>query len=145
MPRNTNSFTIAQYILLFLVAALCIGIVAWTMISAHRQMQSDNAAADVRVIHISNNDPCVQEITNTVSQMWAYNLAAVPQEYLNMVGEYANEQITTRTHGSCNDVAFVCRPGQLRRECDPCAIASGREIAINRQIEDMVQQQCTNK
>ncbi len=31
---QTNSFTIAHYILLFLVVALCIGIIAWVMVHA---------------------------------------------------------------------------------------------------------------
>lgn len=140
MANQTTSFGIAQYILLFLVAALCVGIVAWTMITAAHK---DNITASTPTItHITNTDPCVQNITNTVSQIWAYNPELVPQIYMDMATNYANEQITTKIYGACNDIKFVCRPGQIRRDCDPCAIGGGRQMAMDQQIADMVQENC---
>lgn len=140
MSRDTNSFSIAQYILLFLVVVLCIGIVAWTLVHTGRNMKSENPATNV--VHITNTDPCVQNIMNVVSQTWAYNPNSVPQKYLDLATQYANAQITTRIHGACNEITFVCRPGQIRRDCDPCALSSARQIAMDQQIADMIQSNC---
>ncbi len=139
MANQTTSFGIAQYILLFLVAALCVGIVAWTMIAAANKKHNNGAQT---ITHITNTDPCVQNITNQVSQIWAYNPELVPQVYMDIAKNYANEQITTKIHGACNDITFVCRPGQIRRDCDPCAIGGGRQIAMDQQIADMIQENC---
>lgn len=139
MANRTNSFSIAQYILLFGIAAACIGLVAWTMISAHRQ---SNNNTPVTVTHIQNDDPCVQEVINTVSKLWAYNSDMIPQKYWDMADAYANETITTKIRGACNEINFVCRVGQIRRDCDPCAVASGREIAREQQITDMIEINC---
>lgn len=140
MANQTNSFSIAQYILLFFVVVLCIGIVAWTLVHTGRRVDSENKTPSV--IHITNTNPCVADITNKISQIWAYNPELVPQRYLDMATNYANEQITTRIHGSCNDVSFVCRPGQIRRNCDPCALSSARQIAMDQQIADIIHMEC---
>ncbi|MDO4424027.1 MAG: hypothetical protein Q4C08_04505, partial [Pseudomonadota bacterium] len=54
--HNTSAFTIAHYILLFLVTGLCISIIAWIMISRN------NNQSPQTVVHIKNTDPCVQRI-----------------------------------------------------------------------------------
>ena len=59
--------------------------------------------------------------------------------------EYLNEPILNRTYGICQDVAFVCHPGQTRRECDPCAVPSARAIAKQQQIADMIKTNCTTE
>ncbi len=139
MANQTNSFTIAHYILLFFVVGLCIGIAAWIMITTRNANPKNNIES---VTHISNDDPCVQNIMNSVSQMWAYNPGAVPQKYWRIASEYADEQIVTRIQGHCNNVAFTCRPGQIRRDCDPCAVGGGRQMAIDQHIADMVKINC---
>lgn len=137
--NNTNSFTIAHYILLFLVVGLCIGIAAWIMISSRTATPKNNVEP---VVHISNTDPCSRQTMNAIAQMWAYDPGMVPQKYWDMAAEYANEQIVTRIHGNCNSVNFTCRPGQIRRDCDPCAIGTGRQIAMDQHIADTIRQNC---
>ncbi len=139
MAKQTNPFTIAHYILMFLVAGLCIGVVAWAMISAGGNRPVSNVEP---VTHIANTDPCSQKMMNAVAQMWAYNPGAVPQKYWDLAAEYANEQIKTRIRGACNDVKFVCRPGQIRRDCDPCALGSARQMAMDQQTADMIAENC---
>ncbi len=142
IKNNTNSFTIARYILLFLVVIITIVIIAWTLVSSHRRTTN---SSQQNVIHISNNDPCVQDVTNTISRIWAYSPSMVPQKYADMIRQYINAPITERINGACNDTRFVCRPGQIRRECDPCALASARAAAMDQHIADTVARDCATK
>lgn len=138
---DTNSFTIAHYILLFLVIGLCICIVAWFMITRHNNHPTNNVTTTIT--HISNASPCVQRTIDTVEKMWRYDPKSVPQKYWNIAIEYLNEPITSRTYGLCQDVAFVCHTGQIRRECDPCAVPSARAFAKQQQIADMIKMNCS--
>ena len=52
MSVNTTSFKIAQYILMFLVAILCIGIVAW-ILSGGDKSDTHDASAD-NIIQITD-------------------------------------------------------------------------------------------
>ena len=140
---NTNSFTIAHYILLFLVIGLCICIVAWILIVRHNNNPTNNVTPTIT--HINNASPCVQRTINTVEKMWRYDPKSVPQKYWNIAIEYLNEPISARTYGLCQDVAFVCHTGQIRRECDPCAVPSARAIAKQQQIADMITMNCSEK
>ena len=69
---------------------------------------------------------------------------AVPQKYWDMAGNYLNQTITTRTYGICQDVAYTCRPGQIRRDCDPCAALSARDWAQSIHVVDMIRENCGN-
>lgn len=139
MAYNTNSFTIAHYILLFLVVALCIGIIAWILISANNSRPTNNIEP---VVRITNTDPCVKAARDSIAQMWAYTPGAVPEKYRLMAADYANEQITTRMRGTCNDTAFLCRPGQIRRDCDPCAMGTAIQMATEQHIADTIKENC---
>ena len=139
---NTNSFTIAHYILLFLVTIICISIISWVVIKRNNPTPQNNITPTI--VHVKSVDPCVQRITNTVAQMWAYNPRMVPQKYWQIASDYLDEVITTRTYGICQDVAFTCRPGQKRIECDPCAVPSARAFAQDRQTADMISENCPN-
>lgn len=140
---NTNTYTIAHYILLFLVIGLCICIAAWIMISRHNQSPQNNITPTIT--HISNKSPCIRRTIDTIEQMWRYDPKSVPQKYWNIAIEYLNEPMLNRTYGICQDVAFVCYPGQTRRECDPCAVPSARAIAKQQQIADMIKTNCTTE
>lgn len=140
MAIQTNSFKISRYILLALVLILCIGIITWTLVSKNRVAQSDTTVDNV--IRITNNDPCIQNVNSIVAQMWAYDEPDIPQKYRDMITQYLDTEITSRIDGMCNDVKFVCRPGQLRRDCDPCATGSARQFAMEKQISDMIAEQC---
>lgn len=137
---NTNSFTIAHYILLFLVVGLCISIIAWIMIARNNSSPVNNVSQNI--IHVRDTDPCVQRIRNTVAQMWAYDPRAIPQKYWIIATEYLNQTINTPTYGICQDVAFTCHVGQLRRDCDPCAVPSARAYAMDIHTADLIQENC---
>ena len=146
MPKfkvNTSAFTIAHYILFFLVVVLCITVAAWIMISRHNATPENNVQANV--LHLTNSSPCVRRSIDTVEKMWKYDPKSVPDKYWNIAMEYMNEQITARTYGLCQDVVFVCHTGQIRRDCDPCAVPSAREFAKQQQIADMIKMNCTSE
>ena len=142
MPRKqelqTTPFTIAHYILLFMVVVTCISIVAWLIIARYRTQQYHRTD----ITYIMNNDPCVDKTRDAVSRMWAYNQELIPTRYKTMADTYANNAILTRTSGYCNGIPFTCRAGQLRRTCDPCAIVAGRNIAMEYHIADMIRANC---
>jgi hypothetical protein len=140
IQSNASPFNIAHYILLCLVVLICIGLIAWVMIKRNNPEPENNIAP--AVIRVSNDDPCVQRVTETVLRMWAFNPRAVPQKYWDMALNWLNQPITTRMYGLCQDVAFVCRVGQLRKDCDPCAVPSARDYAQGRHIADMIQENC---
>lgn len=144
MKTNTqklNTFTIAHYILLFFVVVLCIGVVAWTLTRGSKSVAAN--ADNTNVIHVTENiSPCAQKIMNQVSQIWAYNPELIPETYLNIANDYVNASITEHTRGECNNVKFTCRVGDIRRDCDPCALGTARQIAMDRQIADMTAQYC---
>ena len=140
---NTNTYTIAHYLLLFLVIGLCICIAAWIMITRHNNNPINNVTPTIT--HISSTLPCVKRTVDTVEQMWRYDPKSVPQKYWNIAIEYLNEPITAHTYGLCQDVAFVCHTGQIRRECDPCAVPSARAFAKQQQIADMIKMNCSSE
>lgn len=140
MIKQITSFKTTQYILLFFIVIICIWLAAWLIISNSRAKKLD--ADTINVIHITNNDPCAQRVNNYVARLWAYTPENVPEKYLIMADEYANEKITTKIKGACNNIKFTCRAGQIRKDCDPCAVTSGRQFAMEQQISDIISQEC---
>lgn len=136
-----TSFKIAKYILFLLVLVLCIWIIIYIFVSEDNESRTNSN--EENIIRVNNNQsPCEKNITNNVSQMWAYNFESVPQKYINIMEEYLNEPITMRESGYCNDTKFTCKPGQLRKDCDPCALGSARQFALNQQIADEIAKEC---
>ena len=135
---QTTPFTIAHYILLFMVTVVCASIVTWLIIARHNATVADSA----NITKIMNNNPCVQQTRSAVSRMWAYNQELIPTRYKTVADTYANNAVLTRVSGYCNDVPFTCRAGQLRRTCDPCAVGAGRDKAMEIHIADMVRANC---
>ena len=135
---QTTPFTIAHYILLFMVAVVCTSIVVWLIIARHNATVADS----INITKIMNNDPCVNQTREAVSRMWSYNQELIPMRYKTMANTYANNAVLTRTSGYCNDVPFTCRAGQLRRTCDPCAVVAGRNMAMEVHIADMIRANC---
>ncbi len=140
---NTNSFTIAHYILLFLVVILCISIIAWVMIARNQTAPQNNVQQNI--LHTTGATPCVKRAIKTVENMWENDPRSVPEKYWNIAIEYINEPISVRTYGLCQDVAFVCNPGQLRRNCDPCAVPNARAYAKSIQISDVIENNCNKQ
>ena len=145
MAQQTNSFTIAHYLLLAVVVILCVFLVSWALISGHNTATSyvSDDGAEIPTPQITTKiSPCAQQMTNAVAQMWAYNYDVVPQKYTDMIYEYAQEEITTPTTGYCNNTRFSCNTGQTRAQCDPCALNSARARAMEAHIKDAVAQNC---
>lgn len=139
---NTSSFTIAHYILLFLVTGLCICVIAWLMISRNNTNTTNDIGQNV--IHLNSGNPCIKRTIDTIEKMWENDPKSVPQKYWDIAIEYLNTPIYTTTYGICQDVAFVCNTGQIRRDCDPCAIPSARAFAKQQQIADTIKTGCTH-
>ena len=137
---NTTPFTIAHYILLFLVTVICICIIAWVIIKRTNSDPRNNITPTIT--HISGHDSCTKRATNIVMKMWAYDPKSVPARYWQIATDYMNEKITARTYEICQDVAFTCRIGERRRDCDPCAVPSARAYAQSIQIADLIPQIC---
>lgn len=142
MPKQkefqTTSFTIAHYILLFMVIVTCASIVVWLILDRYKTQQEHST----NMTNIINNDPCIAQTRDAISRMWAYNQELIPSRYKTMADTYANNAILTRTSGYCNGIPFTCRAGQLRRTCDPCALDTGRTIAMRYHIGDMIRANC---
>ena len=56
MSTHTTSFKIAQYILMFLVAVLCVGIIIWVLTAGKKN--NDGQPSVDNVIRITNTNPC---------------------------------------------------------------------------------------
>lgn len=57
MSTQTTSFKIAQYILMFLVAVLCVGIIIWVLTAGKKN--NDGQPSVDNVIRVTNTNPCV--------------------------------------------------------------------------------------
>ena len=136
---NTNSVRIAHYILLFAVAILCISIVAYAIIHRDNPTPTSNVHPSARAQY---QTPCSQRTADTIAQMWAYDQKSVPQKYWDIAMNYLNQPVPTATYGICQDVAFHCRSGEIRRNCDPCAVPSARMHAMDIHIRDAIKQNC---
>ena len=135
---QTTPFTIAHYILLFMVTVVCVSIVAWLIIGRYNTGLTNNVSVSYRL----SKDPCVVQTREAIAKMWDYNQELIPMRYKTMVDMYINDAILTRFSGYCKDTAFTCRAGQLRRTCDPCAIDTGRRQAMERHILDAIDVKC---
>lgn len=136
---DTSAVGIAHYILLFLVVVGCISLVAWTLIKNNNLNSSGNTTS---VIHVKNSYPCVQRARSTVAHMWEYDPNAVPQKYWDIAENYMNQVIPAQTYGICQDVAFVCNVGEIRQDCDPCAVPNARKLAQGIHVADIVKEYC---
>ncbi|MEE1111526.1 MAG: hypothetical protein UIH99_04910 [Alphaproteobacteria bacterium] len=146
MPKfktNISSFTIAHYILLFLVTITCIGIIAWVIIYRNNNAPENNV--HLPVTHIQGSNPCVKRTIETVNKMWRYDPKMVPGKYWDIAMRYMNQPITHETFGVCQDVGYICHPGQIRRDCDPCAVPAARKYAQEIHISDMLAEHCDTK
>ena len=136
---STNSFTIAHYILLFFVTTLCICIIAWIIIFRHNPAPTNDLGPSF------NKSPaysCPQRVRTMVKEMWQNDSKSVPAQYWQLASEFMDAPIRSTTYGLCQDVAYVCRPGQRRRDCDPCAVPSARAYAQEVQTIDMIGKLC---
>ena len=144
--NQTTSYSIAHYILMFLLVCVGIVVVVWLLIVAGYRYQAHQPISDDDVIVTQvETTPCAQQVMNEVAQVWAYTPEKVPQRYWEMAVDYLNGTVDVWTEGSCNDIRFICNPGQIRRECDPCAVSSAMSMAMRAHTNDMIANKCPNK
>ncbi len=145
MAYDTNSFSIAHYILLICVIVLCGGLVAYAMVHDTGR-HADDALPMPVVAPVatprSDEAECAQTVTNAVAQMWAYNPDAIPVKYKDAAMAYYTGPVQYTVRGDCNGTKFVCRAGTPRADCDPCAAGSARDYALSLQTRDMIQKHC---
>ncbi len=132
---QTNSFSIAHYILLFLVIVVGIWFIIWAIASIK------DADAGTKKQHVSPEN-CIEQVTQTVTQMWTDSPDMVPQKYITMMNDRANRIVDVRTRGNCNGITFICEMGAIRSECDPCAVTNARQMAIEQHTVDMIKENC---
>ena len=135
---QTSSFTIAHYILLFMVAVVCASVVTWLVLQNHRR----NVVRQMDVAYIANNSPCVKHARDAVKQIWTYNQELIPTRYKIMVHKYVNEVVPVRIKGYCGDEPFMCRMGQVRNVCDPCVKKTAQEMAMTQHMADVIYANC---
>lgn len=144
MASETNSFSIAHYILLIAMVAACGGIVAYAIIHDTGAYQDTIAAPAPGTDQQPQADnECVKRVADAVAQMWAYNPESVPEKYTNIAMARLTTLVEVTQRGECNGVKFVCAPGSRPADCDPCAIGNARDYAIAAQTRDMIQKHCT--
>ena len=139
---NITSIRIAHYLLLFAIAIICIGLVTYAIIHQNNPTPQNNVTPAHRA---KEQTPCATRTADTIAQMWAYNPKSIPQKYWEIAMDYMNEQITTPTYGICQDVAFHCATGDIRRDCDPCAVPSARAYAMEIHTHDAIKQNCPDE
>lgn len=132
---QTDSYTIAHYVLLFLV----IVVVVWFAIWAIRSTRGEAVAGDTKN---AGAPSCVQQTIDSVAQMWINNSDKIPPEYTEMMNNHANRIVNVKTRGNCNGESFICEMGAVRSTCDPCAFAIARQMAIDKHTSDMVLKNC---
>lgn len=145
MAYQTNSFSIAHYILLICMVVLCGGVVAYAIIhdtGRHDDVLAMPMPTQPTAPAATQPDTCAQTVTNAVAQMWAYNPDVIPVKYKDIAMAYYTGPVNTTIRGECNGVRFVCRAGVRRADCDPCAAGGARDYAISLQTRDMIKKHC---
>lgn len=140
IQTNTSAFTIAHFIFLFLVIFFCIAIIAWTMIRQNNSNPTNDITGNI--LHLSGSQPCISRTIKTVQQMWEYNPKAVPEKYWEIAMNYMNQRVQKTTYGLCQDIAFVCKAGDILHDCNPCAVPLARDYAQQAHIADMIMSNC---
>ena len=128
---RTNSFTIAKYILLFLVCGVVFMYGIWLITSPRGGK--------------NKVEKCRESVVQTVDKIWHNNPTEIPPQYVQMMVDYVDFVIQIPTSGRCHGAEFTCTPGMRRRDCNPCAADIAAERARDQYISDMQKQLCGRK
>ena len=132
-----SAFSIAHYVLLFLVSTLCTISVVWVLIAANNR---ESALHDK--INTTSTKTCQRQAADSITHMWNTNQKQIPQQYILMETNYANRIVPVRTTGTCNGEKFICKMGDVRAMCDPCAKNSAKKRAMFQHISDVIDEMC---
>lgn len=140
MNDTPSAFSVAHYMLLFIVATLCTVLVVWVLITANNREASINDKITMQ--HTRSNKICQRTTADKTTAIWQNRPHEIPKHYLEMEQNYANRIVPVRTTGNCNGQKFVCKMGEVRSSCDPCAKNSARKRAMFQHISDSIDQTC---
>jgi hypothetical protein len=137
MDDSPSAFSIAHYVLLFIVATLCTVSVVWVLIAAN------NREAELHDKQIIRQDKrCQRNAADHITNLWQQRPHEIPPQYKSMEKNYANRVVEVRTTGTCNGERFTCQMGQTRSACDPCAVNSAQKRAMFQHISDAIDDVC---
>ena len=143
MPNTTPSaFSVSHYVLLFIVSTLCTVSVVWVLIAANNRESAihDNMIKQNQQLEKS----CQRATADAITLLWANKPQDIPPQYILMEKNYANRIVKVRTTGTCNGTKFICKMGEIRSSCDPCAPETARKRAIFQHISDTIDKLCKN-
>ena len=137
-----SAFSISHYVLLFIVSTLCTVSVVWVLIAANNR----ESAINDKIIAPRNaaEKSCQRTAADEVTLLWDKKPQDIPQKYIVLETNYANRIVAVRTTGTCNGQRFICKMGQRRQDCDPCAKNSARKRAMFQHIADTIDEICKN-
>ena len=137
-----SAFSISHYILLFIVSTLCTVSVVWVLIAANNR---EAKLHDNILTNGNNNDKsCQRAAADMVTDLWEHQPQDIPEKYIILENNYAKRIVPVRTTGTCNGIKFICKMGEQRLNCDPCAKNSARKRAMFQHISDTIDELCKN-
>lgn len=142
MNDTPSAFSVAHYVLLFLVSTLCTVAVVWVLISANNREASINDKMLNRQTQSSKT--CQRTAADQITSMWEMRPHEIPKQYLLIEKNYANRIVPVKTTGVCNGQKFICKMGDVRSSCDPCAKNSARKRAMFQHISDTIDKTCAD-
>jgi hypothetical protein len=143
MSQTPSAFSVSHYVLLFIVSTLCTVSVVWVLIAANNRESAihDNLLRN----EIRSEKTCQRAAADAITLLWEHKPQDIPQKYINMENTYANRIVPVRTSGTCNGQKFICKMGEKRSACDPCAINSAQKRAMFQHISDTIDALCKNE
>lgn len=137
-----SAFSVSHYVLLFIVSTLCTVSVVWVLIAANNR----ESAINDKIMAPQNaaEKSCQRTAADEVHLLWEQKPQDIPQKYITLEKNYANRIVAVRTTGTCNGQRFVCKMGQHRQDCDPCAKKSAHKRAMFQHISDTIDEVCKN-
>ncbi len=142
MNDTPSAFSVAHYVLLFLVSTLCTVAVVWVLISANNREASINDKILNRQTQSSKT--CQRAAADQITSMWEMRPHEIPKQYLLIEKNYADRIVPVKTTGVCNGQKFICKMGDVRSSCDPCAKNSARKRAMFQHISDTIDKTCAD-
>lgn len=139
MEKSPSAFSVAHYVLLFLVSTACTVSVVWVLIAANNRESALNDRTK------PNDKTCQRTVADTVTDMWEHTPDKIPPQYVSLIDSYANRIVMVRTTGTCNGKKFICPMHTKRIECDPCAYNAANKRAMFQHISDEIDRICKNK
>jgi hypothetical protein len=142
MSETPSAFSVAHYVLLFIVSTLCTISVVWVLIAANNRETTIHS--HILKTNTNTKKSCERAAADAITLLWQNSPQDVPEKYKIMENNYANRIVPVRTTGTCNGVKFICTMGSVRSKCDPCAKNSAQKRAMFQHISDTIDELCKN-